>query len=361
MKYKIGDKVKFLNDVGGGVIQKIISPTMVSVTNQDGFDIPILISELIFAESDESAEKIFNQNFNTDDYQEQTVLDDKENNRSIKLQKFSSLHKNAFGIYLGYVPQDQVWLVKDAIDLYVINYTDFEVVYNLAMDEEDGTFSGIDCGSLAPFSKIHIETIERNELGKWLKGYAQTLFFKESDSQIRLPLHAPFNTKLLRFLEKESYVSTNFLAEKGIFIYLGKSFHANSAQQEILKKDSQNLEKVQEKTTQMISKEAFITPYKTDRLTAEVDLHIESIVDDHSKLEKGQILEMQKKLFIRCLESAIKEKLQKVIFIHGVGNGSLKNEISHTLKQYPNLHYFDASIQKYGCGATEVLIKGTNN
>ena len=357
MKYKIGDKVKFLNDVGGGVIQKIISPTMVSVTNQDGFDIPIRVNEIIFAESNEPAEKVFNQDFEQTVNQKQDAFETEEDNRSVKLQRFSSLHKNAFGIYLGYVPQDQVWLVKDAIDLYLVNYTDFEVLYNLAMEEEDGTFSGVDYGSVAAFSKIHIATIERDELEKWLKGYAQTLFFKDSDTQPRLPLHAPFHVKYLRFLEKESYTTTNFQAERGVFVYIGKSFQPATTQQELLKKDSQALEDSQVKIAQVVDKEAFITPYKTDRFIAEVDLHIESIVSDHSKLEKKEILEMQKKLFIRCLESAIVEKLQKIIFIHGVGGGSLKSEINLILKQYPNIHYFDASMQKYGCGATEVWIK----
>jgi dsDNA-specific endonuclease/ATPase MutS2 len=102
-----------------------------------------------------------------------------------------------------------------------------------------------------------------------------------------------------------------------------------------------------------------IDKYKIDKHTAEVDLHIESIVNDHSKMDNSQILEAQRRLFTQCLDSAIAEKLQKIIFIHGVGNGILKNEITTVLKQYPNLHYFDASMQKYGCGATEVLIKNS--
>ena len=222
MKYKIGDKVKFLNEVGGGVIQQILSPTMVSVYNQDGFEIPVRISEIIFAESSEPAEKVFNQDF---EHKQNTSPDSskgEEVSRSVKLQRFSSLHKNEFGMYLGYVPQDQVWLVKDAIDLYLINYTNFEVMYSLVMAEDDGTFSGVDYDYIAPFSKVHISTIERDELEKWLKGYAQFLFFKERDTQIQMPLHAPFNVKLLQFLEKEHYTTSNFLAEKGIFAYFGQ-------------------------------------------------------------------------------------------------------------------------------------------
>jgi hypothetical protein len=37
---KIGDKVKFLNDVGGGVVTRFLNKNMVMVENYDGFEIP---------------------------------------------------------------------------------------------------------------------------------------------------------------------------------------------------------------------------------------------------------------------------------------------------------------------------------
>ena len=58
--------------------------------------------------------------------------------------------------------------------------------------------------------------------------------------------------------------------------------------------------------------------------------------------------------FRKCLNDAIINHVQKVIFIHGVGSGVLKNEIIKELKKYKGLHYFDASMAKYGVGATEV-------
>ncbi|MDD4192198.1 MAG: hypothetical protein PHI28_12760, partial [Mangrovibacterium sp.] len=45
--YKLGDRVKFLNDVGGGVVTKIVGKNMVHVENEDGFEIPVLLSEII--------------------------------------------------------------------------------------------------------------------------------------------------------------------------------------------------------------------------------------------------------------------------------------------------------------------------
>ena len=44
---KVGDKVKFLNDVGGGVVTSFIGKNLVNVENEDGFEIPCPISELV--------------------------------------------------------------------------------------------------------------------------------------------------------------------------------------------------------------------------------------------------------------------------------------------------------------------------
>jgi len=49
MALKVGDKVKFLNDVGGGVITRIKQQT-VYVESSDGFEIPSVETELIKVE-----------------------------------------------------------------------------------------------------------------------------------------------------------------------------------------------------------------------------------------------------------------------------------------------------------------------
>ena len=355
MKYKVGDKVKFLNDVGGGVITKIISPTMVNVAVEDGFDMPVLTNELLLAESSEPKESVFNQDFSNAVPETSTVVEEPMNKQT-RLQKFSSLNSKPTGIYLAYVPQDQIWLLKDDLDLFIVNYTPFEIVYNLIL-EEQGTFKGIDYGSVEPFSKVHIKTISRDYLMRWLKGIVQVLFFKGSDTVVRMPLHTAFNIKPARFLEKDTYCSTNFMEEKGILCYLGQSASAKEFQQISWEKDKEKIQSLKSQSAVVLVYEKFIDKYRLDDYTAEVDLHSKKIIEDESEMTGSQILEVQRRLFVQCLESAIEEKLQKVIFIHGVGNGVLKNEIITILKEYPNTHYFDASMQKYGCGATEVWIK----
>ncbi|MCB9187772.1 MAG: hypothetical protein H6599_00680 [Flavobacteriales bacterium] len=49
---KVGDKVTFLNDVGGGVVLEIINERYALVENEDGFDVQYLISELVPAKSE---------------------------------------------------------------------------------------------------------------------------------------------------------------------------------------------------------------------------------------------------------------------------------------------------------------------
>jgi len=63
---------------------------------------------------------------------------------------------------------------------------------------------------------------------------------------------------------------------------------------------------------------------------------------------------LQISFFRQCLDAAITKQIKKVVFIHGVGAGLLKKEINDILKSYSNLEFEDASILKYGIGATEV-------
>jgi len=44
---KVGDRVKFLNAVGGGKITGFVTPKVVNVEDEEGFEVPCLITELI--------------------------------------------------------------------------------------------------------------------------------------------------------------------------------------------------------------------------------------------------------------------------------------------------------------------------
>lgn len=85
-----------------------------------------------------------------------------------------------------------------------------------------------------------------------------------------------------------------------------------------------------------------------------VDLHIEELVKDHSGMSNAQIISYQLNYFIYEMDQAIVQKLHKITFIHGVGQGILKNAIREELKKYSGISFSEAPPEKYGYGATEV-------
>ena len=50
---KIGDKVRFLSEVGGGVVTGFQGKNIVLVEDADGFDIPMPINECVVIETDD--------------------------------------------------------------------------------------------------------------------------------------------------------------------------------------------------------------------------------------------------------------------------------------------------------------------
>ncbi len=87
----------------------------------------------------------------------------------------------------------------------------------------------------------------------------------------------------------------------------------------------------------------------------EVDLHIHQLTPSTRGMSNFDMLNLQLDTAKRQLEFAIRKRIQKVVFIHGVGEGVLKEELKYLFKKYPVEHY-DADYQKYGLGATEVYI-----
>lgn len=89
----------------------------------------------------------------------------------------------------------------------------------------------------------------------------------------------------------------------------------------------------------------------------EFDLHIEKLVPNKRGMSNYDILTLQTETAKRHIEFAIRNRIPKIVFIHGVGEGVLKSELDFLLGRYDNIAFVEANYQKYGQGATEVFIK----
>ena len=88
----------------------------------------------------------------------------------------------------------------------------------------------------------------------------------------------------------------------------------------------------------------------------EIDLHMEAITDRHSDLTNTQILNQQMGVFKAFYKKARAKQIRKLIVIHGVGEGVLKEEVRTYLQGQEGIEFFDASYMEYGKGATQVEI-----
>lgn len=99
-----------------------------------------------------------------------------------------------------------------------------------------------------------------------------------------------------------------------------------------------------------------IKPKERTQPAMEVDLHIHQLTNSTKHMSNHDMLTLQMDTAKRQLEFAIRKRIQKVVFIHGVGDGVLKTELEYLFGRYGNVKYYDADYQKYGLGATEVYI-----
>lgn len=352
MKFKVGDQVRFLNQKGGGVVSKILSSSMVNVAIEDGFEIPTRISELI------------RQDDISDYYSQPKSVDPSLKpaeepvplfaNKVTPLVRFASRNQYPPGVYMAFIPEDQKWLMTGSIDVEIINSTDYEVLASFFLKNEFG-YSGIDYDVIPAGSRLQVGTIQREEIEKWCHGVVQLLFHRDQDSRVLMPVSCTFRIKPMKFYKDVQYQTSNLLQERA-FIYRIHDLKGSSDVLPASVHEKYDLPQSEEKKAEPVKPSALIDRHRIAPRIAEVDLHISSLVDDYSRLKNHEILPIQTRYFSSCLESALENHYYRIYFIHGIGNGTLKNALMEMLEEYGGLDFHDAPFEQYGTGAIEVNI-----
>lgn len=356
-EFKIGDKVNFLSTVGGGKVTKIIDSRMVMVEVEDGFEIPTLITDLVLdyrsmpapSKQQQTVDKV------QKEVQAKQLLEQQqaEDARKGGLRRFAKESEKE-GIYMAFVPHEQQWLLTGPLDVVLVNHTPYEMLYTFTIKEED-KFTNVDFGQIDKYEKIVIETVSRDDLEYWLNGVVQAILTTETSDCVLLPLNAPFSLRVGRFMKEGSYLPSGVLGEKSVMICLSELIalkHGDSDFTKIMKEGVGS----QAPAKTLVKPEAPIDKHKTAPGEAIVDLHIGELVDNILGMSSHDMFKIQMDYFKKMLDSAIAAEYNKVTFIHGVGNGVLKNAIIEELKNYKNTENRMASIAKFGVGAIDVII-----
>ena len=79
---------------------------------------------------------------------------------------------------------------------------------------------------------------------------------------------------------------------------------------------------------------------------------------EKTKFARDQVIQKNNDFNGRKMNANKKKLGQKIVFIHGKGEGVLRHALVNELRyRYKNYRYQDASFQEYGYGATQVTIR----
>ena len=152
-----------------------------------------------------------------------------------------------------------------------------------------------------------------------------------------------------------------------ITVLLHDGFTMSFDAKELIKIDTQlnttiNYAQVADKLKDVASNKKFkLKPQKKEKVMPpmEVDLHIHQLTANTKAMTNHDMLTLQLETAKHKIEFAVKNKIQRIVFIHGVGEGVLKMELEYLFGRY-NVSYYDADYKKYGFGATEVYVYQNN-
>jgi len=358
MKFKAGDKVRFLNSTGGGTVVKEINAFMVSVAIEDGFEIPTLTSELVAIEAAGASGDLFlNKNDDLSKMpsappaESQTI----ETDRISRIVQRGDANAAPTGVYLAWVPQDQNRLLTGSMDVCLVNNTSSDILYTFYLKENSGHFSGIDYGSVPAESKLIIESVVRDDIAMWSTGIVQVLFYADENEKVLMPVSSHFRIKGSLFYQEGSYHETRFLANERAIVYTVCELNRVPSTYEQLLNEKENREPLPA-SAERFRPETAIEQHRIAPNEAEVDLHISALRENYGNLSPHEILTIQLGYFERMLGSAIAYKFTRVVFIHGIGNGTLKQAILQRLQEYEDIEFRTAPFAKYGNGAIELII-----
>lgn len=380
MDINIGDKVKFLNDTGGGSVTQIINNEQVYVITDEGFEFPVATQELLLEQKGEEEERYNTlaskeegssqpQEEEEEEAEEEDNFDTLEDIADQQAEQYSSetdpetLKENEdIRILLALVPKEQKQFTEGNLELYLINDSNYKLLYTLANNQSGRKYEydTLDAGFLEANTKIFIREFTREELNTYPDLLFQSLSYKKDHFIQRDPTSKAINIQPLKLYDKNNYTENEYFDEKAYILHLDTK-DLKQEYEKISNEEIQQILQQKQANTQPVKRIQLKEPTGKRRIKQpprEIDLHIHELVDDERGLSDSDKLELQLVHFQKKLNEAINNKEKKIVFIHGTGNGRLKHEIRRIIDgDYPNVTYQDASFQEYGFGATLVLIK----
>lgn len=352
IKYKVGDAVRFLNETGGGTIIRIDERGMIFVETDDGFEIPALTNDLIPADGF-TGNLVEAESYESVKVEEKPVIQDhdisQENEQQTKLPR-NITEDTDYQLLLGFVPESEGPVFSQNIECYLVNDSSFCLYYLIGAFEQ-GRFYHLASGRAEDNMKYYIKTFNQTDLSKISGIHLQAMWISDGMYSRKTPVDVLIDLTQVNFSKERFYHDNDYFDDKTLlFSALSPKAHVK-----IHGAEHEHEHEVPVQEVKPSEKRKTTGKRKQINDTYEVDLHIDRIIDNSSKLSPSEIINLQIKRLHESMEEAISKKVRRVVIIHGVGQGTLKMQIRKELQdRYPEFLFQDASFKEYGFGATLV-------
>lgn len=384
---KIGDKVRFLSEVGGGVVTGFQGKDIVLVEDADGFDIPMPVRECVVIETDDyniptPAAKAAQRRKEEErparttpaasspaasrTSQGTSSADYDEPQRRVEKPQISVYRQpeikggDTLNVFLAFVPEDIKAVSTTPFEAYLVNDSNYYMYYTY-LSAEGKSWTARSHGLIEPNTKLLLEEFEKSELNDRERVAVQLIAFKDNRSFLSKPaVGVEIRIDAVKFYKLHTFRQTDFFEMPALMydivrndspvrqVYVSAEDLQGALMQKKAADDKNETGKPQTLVKRENSKNGII----------EIDLHIGELLDDTRGMSNSEMLNYQLDKFREVMEQYKNKREQRIVFIHGKGDGVLRKAVLDELKRkYPNCRHQDASFQEYGFGATMVTIK----
>ncbi len=349
---QISDKVRYLNAVGGGVVVKIEKD--LAYVDEDGFETPVLIRECVVVEPANPAVEKAQKSPKSNVIASTPFKPQPETPAQPEPKPEETPDGDRMNVVLAFVPEEEKHLNTTRFDSYLVNDSNYYIYFTYLSRDEEGWRTRY-AGIVEPNIQLHLEEFGQDEVNSLERICIQYIAFKKDKHfALKSPVAVEHRIDPVKFYKLHSFRENLYFDEPAMVLDIVK----NDIPVRPLVVDASDLERA------MKAKKAADTPDRKPVVKREpasglleVDLHIHELLDSTTGLSNADMLNYQLKRFREVLEENKRFKGKKIVFIHGKGEGVLRNAIINELRsKYKSYTYQDASFREYGFGATMVTI-----
>ena len=365
---KIGDKVRFLSEVGGGTVTGFQGKNIVLVEDADGFDIPMAINECVVIETDDyniptpaskaakAAEKKAEQPArpSADTFD---PLARRVEKPVISVYRQPEVRGgDVLNVFLAFVPVDIKAVSTTPFETYLVNDSNYYLYYTY-LSAEGKSWTTRSHGLIEPNTKLLLEEFEKSALNDRERVAIQFIALKDNRSFTLKPaVSVELRIDVVKFYKLHTFQPTDFFETPALMYDIVRN--DQPARQVYVSAEELQSALIQKKRVDEPRKPQTVAKSGGRNGIVEIDLHIGELLDDIRGMSNGEMLRYQLDKFREVMEQYKSKREQRIVFIHGKGDGVLRKALLDELKRKdPACRYQDASFAEYGFGATLVTIK----